>query len=92
MLTLEHQKRSSLKRSLASPVTIIVAGAAALFLLTRGSLLPLRLCTDEAATLLGPLLLAAGAVLVAHFLSNGRKPQGGERIKVRHDSDVRLDL
>ena len=92
MQVFEHQRRSSLKRSLASPVTIIVAGGAALFLLTRGSLLPLRLCVDEAATLLGPLLLAAAVVLVANYLSTGRKPQSGDRIEVRRDNDLRLDL
>jgi hypothetical protein len=92
MQTLEHKKRSSLRRSLASPVTIIVAAGAALFLLTRGRLLSLQGCVDEAATLLGPLLLAAGVVLVANYLSAGRKPQSGYRIGVRHDNNLRLDL
>jgi uncharacterized membrane protein HdeD (DUF308 family) len=92
MQILENQRPSSLKRSLASPATIIVAAGIVLFLLTRGSLLSLQGCIDEAATLLGPLLLAAGVVLIANYLSAGRKPQSGERIGVRHDNDMRLDL
>ena len=90
MQTLEHQRQSSWKRTLAPPVSIIVAGAVALFLFTRGSLVPP--CVGEAATLLGPLLLAGGVVLVANVLSNGRKPKSGDRIEVRRDSDLRLDL
>jgi uncharacterized membrane protein HdeD (DUF308 family) len=92
MRILEHQRRSSLRRSLASSVTIVVAGATALFLLSWASLLSLQVAVDEAATLLGPLLLAAGVVLVANYLSAARKPQNSDRVEVRHDSDLRLDL
>ena len=92
MEILEHQRRSPLRRSLASPVAILVAGVAALLLLTRGSVLSSRGSWDEGATLLGTLLLAAGVVLVANYLSAGRKPQRGDRIEVRQDNDLKLDL
>ena len=92
MRILAHRRRSLVKGSLASRLAVPVAGVTALILLTRGSFLSWQGFVDEAATLLETLVLAAGVVLIANYLSGGRKPHGSDRIGIRYDNDLRLDI
>ena len=82
----------TLIRSLASAAIVIaICGGVGMLLLTRMGSLALQGYVDDHATLLGPLLLATGVVVVANYLSAARKPQV-EKMGIGHDNDLRLDL
>ena len=87
MQILPQHRRSPLRKGLASSVTMLVAGGAALLLLTLRALSSQALVGDG-ATLLGTLVLAAGVVLVANYLSTGSKSKRVDRIGIRYDKDL----
>ena len=90
MQSLAHRTRTLIRR-LAPPAIVIGGGGVGMLLLTRMGSLSLQGYVHGHATLLGPLLLTAGVVVVANYLSAARQPQA-DKIRVGHDNDLTLDL
>ena len=84
--------RGFVSRTLKAAAMIISLAAAALVILSQGAALPWHWCATEIAPLAGTLFLAVGAVLLANYLSVGRKSRTGHGGDLGYDRNARLDL
>jgi hypothetical protein len=72
--------------------TMITVGAVAIPILNRGAGFSMHWCADEIAPLAGTLFLAVVVVLIANYLSAGRRSKAGPRGNIGYDRNASLDL
>ena len=84
--------RGLARKALKAPAIMITIAAAGLLIMSQGAELGWHWSAQEIGPLAGTLLLAVGAVLLANYLSTGRRSRGSHREGLGYDRNPRLDL